>query len=132
MDLMETDPHVSDVVVIQGTAPLPLPPAGPGGFAIKPGASASVEVKFTSKKHFVSLIGMLATTNDGFYALNGSAGPTKEVITYYSVAWDAGSEANNERCPFIPALPAETSLRGPQKELKAMCTSIQGFMALPI
>jgi len=43
MDLMETDPHVSDVVVIQGTAPLPLPPAGPGGFAIKPGASASVE-----------------------------------------------------------------------------------------
>jgi len=69
---------------------------------------------------------MLATTNDGFYALNGSAGPTKEVITYYSVAWDAGSEANNERCPFIPGPPCGNFFaRGPQEGLKAMCTSIQ-------
>jgi hypothetical protein len=107
-NLVATDPHVSDVAVIQGTAPLPLPPAGPGGFAIKPGESASVTVKFSSNKRWVSLVGMLASTNDAFYALNKSAGPSSDVVTYYSVAWDAGSEVNNENCQFIPGPPCGT------------------------
>jgi hypothetical protein len=103
--LAESDPHVSDVAIIQGTAPLPLPPAGPGGFAIKPGDSASVIIKFTPNKHFVSLVGMLATTNDAFYALNSGVGPSNGTVTYYSVAWDAGSEVNNESCLSIPGPP---------------------------
>ena len=53
----------------------------------------------------MSLVGMLATTNDAFYALNGVAGPRQGTVTYYSVAWDAGSEANNEDCRVIPGPP---------------------------
>lgn len=104
-NLVESNPHVSDVAIIQGTAPLPLPPDGPGGFAIKPGDSASITVNFAANKRFVSLVGMLATTNDAFYALTGGVGPSKGVATYYSIAWDAGSEVNNESCPFIPGPP---------------------------
>ena len=48
---------------------------------------------------------MLAQTNDAFYALNGSAGPRRGAVTYYSVAWDSGSEANDEECQFVPGPP---------------------------
>ena len=50
----------------------------------------------------MSLVGMLANTNDAFYALQGVAGPSAGAVTYYAVAWDAGSEANNEVCQFVP------------------------------
>ena len=96
------DPHVEDVVVLQGSAPLPTPPQGPGGFAIKPGESASVVVRFSGRAKFVSLVGMLANTNDAFYALRGVAGPSVGTITHYAIAWDAGSEVNNEECQVIP------------------------------
>ena len=96
------DPNVGDVVVLQGSAPLPLSPQGPGGFAIKPGESAAVLVTFNRWTKFVSLVGMLANTNDAFYALKGVAGPSEGTVTYDAVAWDAGSEANNEACQFVP------------------------------
>ena len=102
VQLLSQDSNVRDVVVLQGTAPLPTPPEGPGGFAIRPGESASVVVKFGGRAKFVSLVGMLANTNDAFYALSGVAGPSREVITYYEIAWDAGSEENNEDCQFVP------------------------------
>lgn len=97
------DPQVKDVVVLQGSAPLPTPPLGPGGFSIRPGQSASVTVSFGGRAKFLSLVGMLANTNDAFYALQGVAGPRgKKDVTYYAIAWDAGSEVNNEACQFVP------------------------------
>src|SRR5262249_46167474 len=99
LQLLSTNPYARDVVVLQGTAPLPTPP---GGFAIRPGESASVVVQFDRRAKFVSLVGMLANTNDAFYALRGVAGPSAGAVTYYSVAWDAGSEVNNEDCQFVP------------------------------
>ena len=47
---------------------------------------------------------MLATTNDAFVALNGVRLPKKSA-TYYARIYDAGSEANNEDCAFIPGPP---------------------------
>ena len=108
VQLLSQNSNVKDVVVLQGTAPLPTPPEGPGGFAIKPGESASVVITFSEKAKFVSLVGMLANTNDAFYELNGVAGPSSEAVTYYEIAWDAGSEGNNEDCQYVPG-PACTS-----------------------
>jgi len=50
---------------------------------------------------------MLIPTNDGFFALNGEAGPqgTHKSVTYYSPAYDAGGEANDELCANIPGPP---------------------------
>ena len=52
----------------------------------------------------LSFTAMLATTNDAFVALNNVRLPKKSV-TYYARVYDAGSEANNELCDFIPGPP---------------------------
>jgi hypothetical protein len=115
VDLLTQNPHVKDVVVLQGTAPLPTLPDGPGGFAIRPGESASVNIKFDEKAKFLSLASMLANTNDAFIALRGVAGPGAKTVTYYSVAWDSGSEVNNEDCEVVPG-PACLNFFAPAKE----------------
>lgn len=56
------------------------------------------------KKARLTWTTMLATTNDGFAALNSVKLPTKSV-TYHAYAHDAGSEGNNEDCAFIPGPP---------------------------
>lgn len=96
------DPAVHSMTVIQGSIPLPSPP---GGMSIRPGQSATGVVSGRGQARFVSLVGMLATTNDAFYALNSVPVPRSGSVTYYAIAWDAGSEANTEECQFIPGPP---------------------------
>jgi hypothetical protein len=64
-----------------------------------------MEISGGGKYRLISLVGMLVTTNDSFFALNGVALPTHGSVTYYSPAYDAGSEVNNEDCTFIPGPP---------------------------
>lgn len=79
---------------------------GAGG-PLMPGASVVVEV--TSPPggfNRLSVIGMLVTTNDAFYGLDSyhlAGGPRSRSIEV--PAYDAGSEANNESCDFIPGPP---------------------------
>ena len=47
---------------------------------------------------------MLATTNDGYAALNSVALP-KNTTSYFAYVYDAGSESNNESCAYIPGPP---------------------------
>ncbi len=56
------------------------------------------------KRGRLSLTAMLATTNDAFVALNSVKLPSWSA-TYYANIYDAGSEANNEDCAFIPGPP---------------------------
>ena len=87
------DPNVRDVETIFGAL---IPP-------IMPGESASVEVDTGGKFRNVTVVGMLIHSNDGFYALNGVAGPKDdEWAIYLSPGYDAGSEANTENCDHIP------------------------------
>ncbi len=94
VDALSVDKNVKDVQTIFGAA-------GP----IMPGESASVVVGTGGKFRNVTLVGMLVTTNDAFFALNGVRGPKRGSDTHYSPAYDAGSEANNENCAFIPGPP---------------------------
>lgn len=64
-------------------------------------------IKYTisaPKNSHLSLTAMLATTNDAFIALDNVALP-KRSARYYAYVYDAGSEANNEDCAFIPGPP---------------------------
>lgn len=74
-----------------------------GGAVIPYGQSASFEIR-ASKNARISLAGMLATTNDGFAALNSVSLPKKSA-TYFAHVYDAGSESNNESCAYIPGPP---------------------------
>jgi hypothetical protein len=75
---------------------------GPAG--IKPGTSASYEISVGDKTNMLSLASMLVTTNDGFTALNGITLKHAKQM-YYTLAYDAGSEANTETCTTIPGPP---------------------------
>ena len=94
INMLNADPNAGDVQTIffQG---------GP----IPPGKSASVEVNAPAGFEYISVVGMLVTTNDAFFALNGVRGALVGETTYLSPAYDSGSEANNELCAFIPGPP---------------------------
>ena len=86
--LLMGDAGVEDVQL--GLAPIP------------PGASDTIRVTASSDKRQLSLAAMLVNTNDAFVALEGGTLPLGGHMRAYLVAYDAGSEANNEDCGFIP------------------------------
>jgi hypothetical protein len=68
-----------------------------------PGESNSAEISAEGNAKYFSAVGMLAATNDAFYAVRGVALPKQGSITVYADAYDAGSEANTEVLGDIPA-----------------------------
>lgn len=79
---------------------------GAGG-PLMPGASVVVEITSPPAGfNRLSVVGMLVSTNDAFYGLDSyrlAGGPRSRSIEV--PAYDAGSEANNESCDFIPGPP---------------------------
>ena len=75
----------------------------PGGL-LAPGASTTVTVSATHGAKRISVVSMLIPTNDAFLALNSVAAVKKKnrSKTYYSPAYDAGSEPNDELRSNIP------------------------------
>ena len=76
---------------------------GAGG--IMPGDSVSVEIKSKRGFRFLSLAGMLVTTNDAFFAVRGVRVPLFGDVVAEAEAYDAGSETNSEECTYIPGPP---------------------------
>lgn len=74
-----------------------------GAAPILYGQSATFQIS-ANKKSRLSFSAMLATTNDGFAALNAVPLP-KDSAQYFAFAYDAGSEMNNENCSYIPGPP---------------------------
>ncbi len=74
--------------------------AGP----IPPGGSATVTIRGGFPFHRLSVVGMLVNTNDAFFAFDTVTLPRLrfEREGFYAAAWDAGSEADNEDCGFMP------------------------------
>ena len=96
VNMLTADPEVMAVDTIFGA-----------GGPIMPGESASVVLDASGRFRHFSVVGMLVTTNDAFFALNGVPGPQRGAEIHYSPAYDAGSESNNEDCDFIPGPPCE-------------------------
>lgn len=72
------------------------------GGTLPPGESVTVEVSARGANR-ISLAAMLVPTNDTFVALRDVRAPRFGSVTYRAVAYDAGSETNNEECDSIPA-----------------------------
>ncbi len=88
--LLGTEDRVHDVQI--GAGPIP------------PGGSITVEIEGRGGRRALTVLGMLVTTNDAFYATRGrlsNSGPTMST----AIAWDAGSEANTQDCDHIPGPP---------------------------
>jgi hypothetical protein len=73
------------------------------GGLLNPGSSVTVTVEAGGGFDRVSVAAMLIPTNDGFFALNGVEGPKgNEGLTLFSLAYDSGSERNDELCASFP------------------------------
>ena len=74
------------------------------GAAILPGATAYYEIHSKGKADSMSIVGMLVSTNDGFFGVNARklSSKSRRSMSFSAVAYDAGSEGNNEDCDFIP------------------------------
>lgn len=66
-----------------------------------PGETARVEIRATSRARHLSVAAMLIPTNDTFFALDGVRLP-KWRETFAALAYDAGTEANDQSCRNIP------------------------------
>ncbi len=67
------------------------------------GDSVTIAVKTGGRFDHLSVAAMLIPTNDGFFAINGVAGPKgNRLLRHDSPAYDAGSERNDELCASIP------------------------------
>lgn len=87
-DLQAAGGHVSEVVTVPGL--------------LAPGASVSTTIKVHRYHRYLSLGAMLLPTNDTFVALNKVSLPYRGKKTYVAVAYDAGTEANDQNCLNIP------------------------------
>ena len=75
--------------------------------AIPPGTSVEVTIMAPRTAMF-SVAGMLATTNDGFMAATNIRAPKRHHdVQAHGMAYDAGSEMNNESCDYIPGPPCD-------------------------
>jgi hypothetical protein len=91
---LEDDPAVGDVAV--------------GGGPILPGESMTLYVEGGGVNPQFSALGMLAGTNDAFFALQG-ARLSRWSSSQNAMVYDAGSEANNESCDYVPGPPCSGS-----------------------
>lgn len=87
--LLGAEPKVADVSV--------------GGGVVLPGESMTVSVRAHGRARNVSVLGMLVTTNDAFFAAERRTPAFSKTV--YAIAWDAGSEANTQDCDHIPGPP---------------------------
>lgn len=71
---------------------------------IPPGQSATIKIDAHWKNKF-SVLGMLATTNDAFIAAQGISPGWRNEFSVDAAVYDAGTEANNELCDYIPGPP---------------------------
>jgi hypothetical protein len=72
-----------------------------GSALLDPGKSITFQIQGNPARDRLSLAAMLIPTNDAFVALNTVALPVSSA-TYTAVAYDSGTEMNDERCTSIP------------------------------
>lgn len=71
---------------------------------IDPEQAMAFEIHSRGRFDRFSMVSMMVNTNDAFLAINSAELPRRRGSSrsYYAIAYDAGSEVNNEDCAFIP------------------------------
>jgi len=67
-----------------------------------PGDKMMAEIKGHHNHHSLSIAAMLLPTNDTFVALSAVELPKKGSVSYLALAYDAGTEENDQSCMHIP------------------------------
>ncbi len=100
---LAANPNVGDVVIVPNIEDVPA--AIPDGI-ICTGESLTVTINANRGQRYLSLLGMMAPTNDAFVALDRVKLPrNNKTLEFFAKGYDAGSEFNDEICDHIPGLP---------------------------
>ena len=79
---------------------------------LDPDDAVAFEIHSQGRFDRFSMVSMLVNTNDAFLAIDSVELPRRRGSSrsYYAIAYDAGSESNNEDCDFVPgpACPADS------------------------
>ncbi|HZX25149.1 MAG TPA: spondin domain-containing protein [Woeseiaceae bacterium] len=67
-----------------------------------PGESVTMAVKGSGRARYLTIAAMLIPTNDTFFSVNSVRLPWHGEVTYRALAYDAGTEANDQDCANIP------------------------------
>lgn len=86
-----------------------------GTGVILPGKSETLIIESNRRSRFISLASMLVSTNDAFMAVNRVRLPFRASVLTVP-AYDAGAEANNENCAYIPGPPCGNANAEPQED----------------
>ncbi len=106
----DTAPLTAELLATPGVFDVVTAPPPP---LLNPGASRIAIVRTRGRFDHVSVAAMLIPTNDAFFAVNGVRGPRgRSSLVLRSVAYDAGSERNDELCASIPG-PSFAECGGP-------------------
>jgi hypothetical protein len=72
--------------------------------AMDPFEPVTFEISSRGRFDRFSMVSMLVNTNDAFLAIDAVMLPRGRAssLTYYAIAYDAGSENNNQECAFVP------------------------------
>ena len=103
------------------------------GAPILPGATAYYEIHSKGKADSMSIVGMLVSTNDGFFGVNARklSSKSRRSMSFSAVAYDAGSEGNNEDCVTssrapVPWVPPTSATRWARKVTSTSTTVSMG------
>jgi hypothetical protein len=100
------------------------------GVATQPGKSRTVELEVDPQHPMISGCFMLVMTNDGFTGINGiDAYHLRRPVTMDLYAYDAGTERNNERAPYLIAM--QGTERDPEHGVVARHSGIRGDADAP-
>ena len=85
---------------------------------IFPGNKESLRIETSSKHVKLSIVSMLARTNDAISVLDSASLRLRrgQVVTYFTNVYDAGVELNTESCSDIPAPPCSSPNSGVAEE----------------
>jgi hypothetical protein len=86
-----------------------------GTAVIMPGKSETLMIHSNHHAKYISLAAMLVSSNDAFMAVNKLKLPRRSLMITVP-AYDAGSEANNENCDYIPGPPCGNPNKAPDDE----------------
>lgn len=69
---------------------------------LEPGKTTTFEINGHDNHNQLTFAAMLLPTNDTFVALLGMTLPAQGSVSYFALAYDAGTEANDQNCAHIP------------------------------
>lgn len=101
-EALEAMAEGGDTSMIQAQAENDASDIQTNGALLGPGESATVTIEGEVRRSRLSLAGMLLPTNDNFVALNGVRLPRSGSKQIMALAYDAGTEVNDQNCRNIP------------------------------